>query len=249
MQFIEVGAKPETRKIAILQRAGNNPGLFWLGGFKSGMEGTKAVALDKLGEKLGLAVTRFDYSGHGRSQGEFENSTISLWLEDTIAAFAATKGEQIVIGSSMGGWLAFLLNRHLRQRGENRVKALVAIAPAIDMTKDLMLARFTPGELAALEKNGRVEQPSDYGDPYVLTKELITDGQRHLLFDQPIKTGCPVHILQGGNDSEVPPAHALKLVSFLLDDPVTLTMIPDGGHSLSRQQDLKALAGVIGAYL
>jgi len=249
MKFIEVGAKPETRKIALLQRKGNNPSLFWLGGFKSDMAGTKATALDKIGEKLGLGVTRFDYSGHGQSGGEFENATISLWLEEAIAAFAATKGEQIVIGSSMGAWLAFLLNRNLRKRGETRIKVLIAIAPAIDMTRDLMLANFTPGELAALEKNGRVEQPSSYGAPYVLTKELLKDGQRHLLFGQPIQTGCPVHILQGGHDQEVPVSHALKLVSHLLDDPVTLTLIPDGNHSLSRDRDIKMLEKAIVQYI
>jgi len=249
MKFIKVGARPETRKIALLQRAGDNPALFWLGGFKSDMGGTKATALDKIGEKLGLGVTRFDYFGHGQSAGEFENATISLWLEDAIAAFGATRGEQIVIGSSMGGWLAFLLNQYLRERGENRIRALIAIAPAIDMTEDLMLANFTPAELAALEKTGRVEQPSDYGEPYVLTKELLEDGQRHLLFDQPIKTGCPVHILQGGKDRDVPAAHALKLVAHLLSDPVTLTMIPNGDHSLSRKQDIAALERAITGYL
>jgi len=245
MKFIEVGAAPETRKIALSQRAGNNPSLFWLGGFKSDMAATKALALDKIGESLGLGVTRFDYSGSGQSEGRFENATISDWLEEAIAVFATTRGEQIVIGSSMGGWLAFLLNRHLRERGESRVKALITIAPAIDMTRDLMLANFTAAELAALAKGGRVIQPSDYEQPYVLTRKLITDGAQHLMFDAPIKTGCPVRILQGGRDQAVPVAHALKLVSYLLNDPVTLTLIPDGDHSLSRAGDLAVLERAI----
>lgn len=252
MKFIEVGAKPEIRKIALLQRPGNNPALFWLGGFKSDMKGTKATALDRIGEKLSLGVTRFDYSGHGQSGGEFENATISLWLEDAIAAFDTTRGEQIIVGSSMGAWLAFLLNRNLRKRGENRTRALLAIAPAIDMTRDLMLANFTAGELYDLEKDGRVEQPSDYGAPYVITKKLLEDGQRHLLFDQPgqpVQTGCKVHILQGGEDREVPVSHALKLVSHLPEDPVTLTLIPDGNHSLSRDSDLKMLEKAIVQYI
>ncbi|VAW21581.1 2-hydroxymuconic semialdehyde hydrolase [hydrothermal vent metagenome] len=249
MKFIEVGANRQVRKIACLQRSGGNPALFWLGGFKSDMRGTKASALDKIGQKLSLGVTRFDYSGHGQSDGEFENSTISLWLEEAIAVFEKTEGEQIVIGSSMGGWLAFLLNKYLHEHGQNRIRALITIAPAVDMTRDLMLARFTEDELGALEKNGRVEQPSDYGDPYVITRELIEDGQRHLLLDGPIKTGAPVHILQGGKDMDVPPAHALKLASCVLEDPLTLTLIPDGDHSLSRQQDIKALEVAITGYL
>ncbi len=248
MQFIEVGVQPKSRKIALVHARGSNPGLFWLGGFKSDLTGTKAVALDKIGQKLGLGVTRFDYSGHGQSQGEFESGTISLWLEEAVAVFDTTKGEQIVVGSSMGGWLAFLLNRYLRQRGEERIRALIVIAPAIDMTHDLMLANFTPVELEALEKNGRVIQPSDYEQPYVLTRQLIEDGERHLLFNAALKTGCPVRILQGGRDVAVPPSHALKLVSRLLDDPVTLSLIPDGDHSLSRTSDLKMLEQAIAEY-
>jgi len=245
MQFIEVGTQPKTRKIARVHTRGNTPGLFWLGGLKSDMSGTKAVALDKIGRGLGLGVTRFDYSGHGQSEGEFESGTISLWLEEAVAVFDTTKGEQIIVGSSMGGWLAFLLNRYLRQRGEERIKALIVIAPAIDMTHDLMLANFTAAELAMLEKNGRVEQPSDYEEPYVLTRELINDGERHLMFGAAITTGCPVRIVQGGRDIAVPPSHALKLVSHLLSAPVTLSLIPDGDHSLSRKQDLKMLERAI----
>lgn len=244
---IKLGEGDTARNIVFQTREGKAPGLFWLGGFKSDMEGSKAMALDALGDELGLAVTRFDYSGHGVSGGEFLDGTISRWLEEALAVFEQqTEGEQIVIGSSMGGWLALLLNKALRENGVARVKALVLIAPAVDMTEDLMRATFTDQELDDLDSKGRVEQPSDYSDePYVLTRDLIEDGARHLLFGKSIETGCPVAILQGGQDTDVPQAHALRLVSHLLHDPVTLTLIPDGDHRLSREEDLALLARTV----
>lgn len=244
---IKLGAGETVRSVAFQTREGRAPGLFWLGGFKSDMEGSKALTLDALGAELGLAVTRFDYSGHGVSGGDFLDGTISRWLDEALAVFEQqTESEQIVIGSSMGGWLALLLNRALRDKGAARVKALVLIAPAVDMTEDLMRATFTPREIEDLENKGRVEQPSDYSDePYVLTRNLIEDGAKHLLFGKSIETGCPVAILQGGQDTDVPQAHALKLVSHLLHDPVTLTLIPDGDHRLSREEDLERLKATV----
>ncbi len=245
MRFLSVGSGAQVRRIALEQREGKAPGLFWLGGFKSDMTGSKASALEMIGKKLGVGVTRFDYSGHGQSQGAFVEGTISAWLEEAVAVFRETSGPQILVGSSMGGWLAFLLNRHLRHMGVDQVKALVVIAPAVDMTEDLMRATFTLEELETLETQGRVEQPSDYGEPYILTKKLIEDGEKHLLFSDQLTTGCPVHILQGGRDQAVPVSHALKLVSHLLLDPVTLTLVPDGDHSLSRKQDIDLLERTI----
>jgi len=231
-----------TREIALRQRPGGTPGLFWLGGFKSDMEGSKALALDALAGEEGLAMTRFDYSGHGVSGGDFAEGTISRWLEEALAVFGETEGEQVVIGSSMGGWLALLLNKALRARGEGRVKALVLIAPATDMTEDLMRARFSAEEAASLVERGFVAQPSDYSDaPYVLTRGLIADGERHLLFGAPLRTHCPVAILQGGRDTDVPPDHALKLVSHIVSDPLTFTLVPEGDHRLSRPEDLALL--------
>lgn len=243
---LTVGTGSDAREIAMLRRPGAAPGLVWLGGFRSDMAGSKAEALDALGADKGLAVTRFDYSGHGVSGGDFLDGTISRWLEEALAVFDTTEGEQIVIGSSMGGWLALLLNRALRQRGIDRVRALVLIAPATDMTSDLMGDTFTDAELVSLRETGRVEQPSDYSpEPYVLTRALIEDGENHLLFGAPIRTHCPVAILQGGLDTDVPPAHALKLVSHLLADPVTFTLIPDGDHRLSREPDLELMRQTI----
>lgn len=239
---LTVGSGAEAREIAILTRPGGSPGLFWLGGFRSEMTGSKATALDALGVAEGFAVTRFDYSGHGQSGGDFLEGTISRWLEEALAVFATTSGPQIIIGSSMGGWLALLLNRALRQRGESRVRALILIAPAVDMTEDLIRDEFTPADYQALMARGVVEQPSQYSsEPYPITAKLIEDGVKHLLFAGVIETGCPVTILQGGKDVDVPQEHALKLVSHLLHDPVTLTLVPDGDHRLSRDQDLRLL--------
>lgn len=240
-EFIEA----EGRRIAIERRPGGSPGLFWLGGYRSDMAGTKASALDALGSRRGLAVTRFDYSGHGQSGGDYRDGTISRWLGDAEAAFGTTSGPQVVVGSSMGGWIALLLNRALRTAGENRVKALVLIAPAVDMTEDLMRGALKPRQLKALETQGLVALPSAYGEPDVITQALIEDGARHLMFGRPIETGCPVTILQGGKDTDVPRSHAQKLVSHLLSDPVTFTLIPDGDHRLSREQDLRALEAAV----
>jgi len=258
---INVGEAQNIRQIAILHSTSKSKqttsksknksaGLFWLGGFKSDMLGSKANYLNEFGQKNGLEVTRFDYSGHGKSSGEFVNGTISDWLEEAKAVFEQTSGEQIIIGSSMGGWLALLLNKALRKKNENRIKAIILIAPAIDMTKDLMEDRFSDKEIAELNQTGLIEKPSDYDEPYILTKQLIDDGEKHLLFSNvSIITNCPIHILQGGLDKDVPLAHALKLVSYLNMDEVNFTLIPDGGHSLSRAQDLAKLGEVINSFL
>jgi pimeloyl-ACP methyl ester carboxylesterase len=245
-QELLVGEGRAARRIAVLSRPGGSPGLFWLGGFRSDMTGGKATALDSLGAEDGLAVTRFDYSGHGQSGGDFFDGTIGRWLEEALAVFATTRGPQVVVGSSMGGWLALLLNRVLRERGVGRIRALILIAPAVDMTEELMRPEFTPADLETLARQGYVEQPSDYSDePYPITARLIEDGREHLLFGGPIETGCPVTILQGGKDTDVPPAHALRLVSHLLHDPVTLTLVPDGDHRLSRESDLALLRAAV----
>jgi len=243
---ITVGTGAEARPIAVMQRRGAAPGLFWLNGFKSEMTGSKAMALDAYGERHGIAVTRFDYSGHGRSGGDFLDGTVSRWLEEALAVFALTEGPQVVLGSSLGGWLALLLNRALRQRGETRVKALILVAPAVDATRDLMPKRFSEADRHALTERGYAEVPSAYSpEPYIYTRRLLEDGETQLMFDTVIETGCPVTILQGGKDPDVPQEHALKLVSHLLHDPVTLTLIPDGDHRLSRPEDLVRLEDAV----
>ena len=242
---IPVGTGPDARDIAVSQRSGGGPGIFWLGGFRSDMIGSKAMALDAFGAEHGLAVTRFDYSGHGVSGGAFDDGTISRWLDEAEAVFATTTGPQIIVGSSMGGWLALLLARALLKRGRP-AHGLVLIAPAPDMTHELMLPGFTPAEHESLQNNGYVDQPSEYSEtPYRITRALIEDGVQHLLFGGVIETGCPVVILQGGKDVDVPQAHAIKLVTHILHDPVTLTLIPDGDHRLSRDEDLARLKDAV----
>lgn len=142
-EYLEVGTGTDSRRIAMLRRPGKAPGIFWLGGYRSEMTGSKATALDDFGSTHGLAVTRLDYSGHGQSGGDFLDGTISRWLEESLAVFALTDGPQVVVGSSMGGWLALLLARHMHRLGSDRVKALVLIAPAVDMTEELMMKGFS----------------------------------------------------------------------------------------------------------
>jgi pimeloyl-ACP methyl ester carboxylesterase len=220
-----------------------------MGGFRSDMTGSKAMALDQFGQTHGLAVTRFDYSGHGQSGGDFNLGTISRWLEESLGVFESTTGRQIVIGSSMGGWLALLLIRALRQKGIERVIGLVLIAPATDMT-ELMLAQMPKKYRKLLDRHGFVEEPSEYSaEPYRITKTLIEDGTQHLLFGRAIETGCPVTILQGARDKDVPKEHALKLVQHLVNDPVTFTLVPDGEHRMSRPQDLALLERAVEAML
>ena len=250
---ITIGEGDEARDIAILSRSGTTPGLFWLGGFASDMMGTKAEALDAFAGKKGLAFTRFDYSGHGQSGGRFEDGTISRWLEESLAVFDRTEGPQIVIGSSMGGWLALLLAKVGRERavgGDSRIAGLVLLAPAVDMTRALMWAEMSGAEQQAVMEQGFVRSPSDY-DPegYLITRALIEDGDRHLFGDELIETGCPIHILQGVQDTDVPWQHASQLVSSLASDDVVLTLIKDGDHRLSRTEDIVRLEAAIGGIL
>jgi len=244
-EFIEVGNENAQRRIAILRQDGDNPGLFWLGGFKSDMEGSKAIAIAEFGAHEGLQVTRFDYSGHSKSSGSFSDGTIGLWLEEALAVFERTSGQQIIVGSSMGGWLALLLNNILQRREDSRVKAIILIAPAVDMSDELMEKKFNEEQLSALKKDGYIEQPSEYDEPYIITKKLIEEGKNHLLFGKPIVANCPVYILQGALDKAVPVAHSLKLLSHMMLDPVFFTLVPDGDHSLSRKKDLDLLRATI----
>lgn len=256
-QHQEIGNGPLQRKIAYRHRPAthtdNKPGLFWLGGFKSDMDGSKALAIDDYARDNSLSFTRFDYSGHGQSGGNFLDGTISRWLEEAeaiVKATAKTGERRILIGSSMGGWIALLLAQKLRQSDDLPVHGLVLIAPAVDMTADLMWDKMPDAVRATLMKDGRIEKPSDYSDePYILTRDLIEDGRQHLFGTDIIEMGCPVHILQGGLDTDVPPAHALKLASQLPLDDVVLSMIPGGDHRLSRPEDLQRLTRSIDTLL
>ena len=195
---------------------------------------------------------RFDYSGHGGSGGRFEDGTVSLWLEEAEAVMDAfADGPQIVVGSSMGGWMALLLAKRLRERGyTNRLAGMVLIAPAVDMTKDLMSDGFGEAEQRALDEQGFCARPSSYsGEPYVITRALIEDGERHLFGNRPIETGCPVHVIQGMRDPDVPWQHATALMERLAFDDAVLTLVRDGDHRLSRPEDIERLLRAVEAML
>ncbi len=240
-------------KIAVRHRPGRAPGAVWLGGYRSDMAGTKAERLDRWAEESGHGFTRHDYSGHGESGGEFADGTISKWLSQSLAVFRRfTEGPQILVGSSMGAWIALRMVQELATSGESaRVCGLLLLAPAPDFTAELMEPQLTPAQRQALEEQGYFEEPSEYSDePNVYTRALIEDGRANRVLTGTIDTRCPVHILQGMADPDVPFAHALKLVEHLPADDVTLSLIRDGDHRLSRPQDLdmivRALDGLVG---
>jgi pimeloyl-ACP methyl ester carboxylesterase len=248
--FVEVGSGADIRKIAVRARAGAPPGLMWLGGFKSDMQGTKALALDGWAAEHGRACVRFDYSGHGTSEGAFADGTIGRWLEESVAVFDRfCSGPQIAIGSSMGGWMALLLARALAQRKAQvpaaTLAGLVLIAPAPDFTEELMWKSFSPEIRAEIETKGVWLRPSEYGEPYPITRRLIEEGRNHLLLGSAIEVGCPVRILQGAKDPDVPWQHALALAHRLPSDDVVLTMIQDGDHRLSRPQDIARIIAAV----
>jgi pimeloyl-ACP methyl ester carboxylesterase len=249
-QSVTVGQGAQARSIAVLSREGKGPPVVWLGGFKSDMRATKATSLDEWADRNGRAFLRFDYSGHGESGGAFEDGTISRWLEDALGVIERfVKERPIFIGSSMGGWISLLAARHLMEKRPDLAPVgIVLIAPAVDMTERLMWDRFPEDLKRVVEETGVYHRPSAYSEePYPITKALIEDGRTHLLLGQPILTGCPVNILQGMEDPDVPWSHALQLVEHLPGDSVSLTLIKDGDHRLSRPEDIERLIAAVEA--
>jgi pimeloyl-ACP methyl ester carboxylesterase len=246
-QFLEVGAVARHRRIAWRRRGGKGPALLWLSGFLSDMGSTKATFVEEWAAEQGLAMMRFDYSGHGLSEGDLVHATIGDWLEESIAVWELMgEGPRIVIGSSMGGWIALLLARHLARAGRGRELAgLVLIAPAFDMTETLMWRELPQAAKDEIERNGATYVPSAYGDPYPITRHLIEEGRSHLIEGHPFDPGCPVRILQGMHDPDVPWRHALALVDLLAGADVELTLIKGGDHRLSAPQDLQRLTATI----
>ncbi len=251
-QFVTVGAEGSRRRIACLTAPAREPGgagIVWLIGLKSDMVSTKAVALAEWTAARGLGFTRFDYSGHGRSEGRFEDATIGDWLEEAEAVLTQlTSGPQVLVGSSTGGHVALvLLQRLLRERPAEaaRVKGLVLIAPAWDLTEELMWKQFPPEARRDLMEKGVYHQPSEYGEPYAITRTFIEEGRRHLIAAEPFDPGRPVLVLQGLQDQAVPAAHARRLAEVLKGGHVEITEVPDGEHRLSRPEDLEKLYGLI----
>ncbi|KYK46752.1 alpha/beta hydrolase [Bradyrhizobium diversitatis] len=249
LDFTDVGEGPSARRIAVRSRRGQGPGLVWLGGFNSDMQGSKALALDAFARDHSRAMVRFDYSGHGESGGDFADGTIGRWLEESVAVFERfCDGPQVLIGSSMGGWIALLLAREIKKRpGKASLAGLVLIAPAPDFTEELMWKNFSPAVKKEIETKGVWMRPSDYGDgsPYPITRNLIEEGRNHLVLGSAIDLGCPVRILQGAKDPDVPWQHAFALTHRLPADDVVLTMIQDGDHRLSRPQDIARILAAV----
>lgn len=238
-------ALPNNVKIAYHQRPGRQPGIVFLGGFMSDMTGTKALALEEFAVARGQAFLRFDYQGHGASSGAFQEGTIGQWANDAVAVIdALTEGPQILVGSSMGGWIMMLA----ALARPARVAGLVGIAAAPDFTEDLMWPAFTPEIRQTLERDGVYFAPSDYGDaPYPITLQLITDGRAHLLLRAPLNIPVPVRLLQGMCDPDVPYQHAFKIIEALQEGNVEAVFIKDGDHRLSRDRDLALLTRTVAA--
>jgi pimeloyl-ACP methyl ester carboxylesterase len=253
-EFLHIGMGEDARNIAFLHRPATSqpdaPTLVWLGGYRSDMTGTKAVELDRFAAENGLACLRLDYSGHGASGGDFNKGTISRWLEEALAVVRAKASSRVVlVGSSMGGWIALRMIEELRKAGGGpSVAGLVLIAPAPDFTQELIEPSLSDAEKTSLAERGYFEEHSDYSpEPNIFTRALMEDGKQNRVLTGIITTGCPVHVLQGMRDPDVPYQHALKLIEHLPSDDVVLTLIRDGDHRLSRPQDIERMLAAVKA--
>ena len=234
--------RPDGETLAWRRVEGGSPTVVWLGGFRSDMGGTKAEALAQAMAARGLGYLRFDYFAHGESSGRWDAATIGRWREDALAVIdALTEGPLVLVGSSMGGWMACLA---ALARPE-RVTALVLIAPAPDFTEALMRPALTPEALRELELNGSWMAPSEYGAPYAITRRFLDEGRDWLILRDWVAIDVPVRVLQGGRDPDVPWGHALELAERLRSDDVVFTLIKDGAHRLSRPQDLERLIAAV----
>ena len=234
---------PEGRRIAYRRTDGAGPGIVFLGGFKSDMTGTKAVFLEEWARSEGRAFLRFDYSGHGESSEAFEDGSIGDWAADAMAAIGTlTDGPQVLVGSSMGGWISLLVARAMPER----VAGLVTIAAAPDFTEDSMWAGFSEAQKAVLETAGRIELPSDYSDePYVITRRLIEDGRENLVLRARLSLPFPVRFLQGTADEDVDQSVALRLLDHAAGDDMRLTLVKGADHRFSTPECLEIILGGI----
>ena len=230
------------RRIAYHQTPGSGPGLVFLGGLKSDMEGTKAIHLEAKAQAHGRAFLRFDYSGHGESSGEFTDGCIGDWAEDAQAAITElTDGPQILIGSSMGGWISLLMARRI----PDRIVGLVGIAAAPDFTEDSMWAGFTPEQRDTLARDGRVALPSDYGEPYIITQRMIEDGRNQLVLRDPLPLPFPTRFLQGTADDDVDQSVALNLLAHATGDDIRLTLVRGADHRFSSPECLALIVAAV----
>lgn len=238
---------PQGRRIAFEHHTGQGPGVVFLGGFKSDMRGSKAEHLAQWAARTGRAFLRFDYSGHGESSGAFEDGTIGDWAADAMAAITAlTDGPQVLVGSSMGGWISLLVARAMPER----VAGLVGIAAAPDFTEDGYWAAATPAQREALLRDGRWELPSEYSDaPYVITRHLIEDGRNHLVLRSPLALPFPVRLLQGTADPDVPMDWALRLLDHAQSPDLHLTLVKGADHRFSTPECLGLIEAAIAEVL
>lgn len=234
---------PQGRRIAYHHVVGRRPGVVFLGGFRSDMEGTKALHLEAWARRQGRAFLRMDYSGHGQSSGAFEEGCIGDWRDDAAAVLdTLTEGPQVLAGSSMGGWIALLLAR----AQPHRVAGLVGIAAAPDFTEDGMWAALSEAERETLMRKGRLERPSDYSDaPEVITRRLIEDGRENLVLREPLPLPFPVRLLQGTADTDVPVDWAMRLMGHADGPDVRLTLVKDADHRFSTPACLRLIETAI----
>jgi pimeloyl-ACP methyl ester carboxylesterase len=251
--FMEIGQGVHGRRIAYRFDAGASddvPVIVWLSGFLSDMASTKVVFLSEWAAQKGYAMLRFDYSGHGVSGGDIEKASTGAWLEEAQAMMALVGARPVIlVGSSLGGWISLLLARQLAETGDARLKGLVLIAPAWDMTEKLMWEKMSEGSRSTVMTEGVYYAPSNYDDPYPITKILIEEGRNHLLADGDVPVNAPVRILQGMRDEDVPWEHSAALVDLLATDDVELTLVKSAGHRLSEPEDLQRLARTIEALI
>ncbi|MEM9788352.1 MAG: alpha/beta hydrolase [Pseudomonadota bacterium] len=220
---------PKGRRIAYHLTDGTGPTVVFLGGFKSDMGGTKAIFLEKWARDSGRAYLRFDYSGHGESGEEFANGCIGDWFEDACAAIGLLAGNVILVGSSMGGWISLLVARQMPER----LAGIITIAAAPDFTEDSMWAGFSDAQKTELAEKGQVALPSDYGEPYVITKRLIEEGRQRLVLRDPLSLPFPVRFLQGTADADVDMSVALRLLDHAQGPDMRLTLVDGADHRFS----------------
>jgi pimeloyl-ACP methyl ester carboxylesterase len=247
-QFLEVEGRGGRRRIAFRARPGAGPAVVWFGGFRSDMTSTKAARIDAWCAEAGRAMVRMDYGGHGESDGRFRDFVFSDWIADAGTVLdRVVSGPAVIVGSSMGGWIATLIARRRMEAGAGgSIAGLVLIAPACDFTEELMWPQFPDEVKAQILESGAFDLPSAYApEPTPITRALIDDGRRNRVFGETFRVGCPVHILQGMQDPDVPWSHALRLVEHLPLDPVTVTLINDGDHRLSREEDIARLLSAV----
>lgn len=232
--------------IAYHRLAGASPGIIFLGGFRSDMTGVKATALEDFCKERGQAFIRFDYRGHGQSSAKFEECTLSTWLEDALLVLTKlAKGPQIIVGSSMGGWLSLLL----AIQKPRRIEGIIGIAAAPDFTEHLIWDKLTDKQKKQLKDDGKILVPSDYGDPYPITADLILDGREHLILHRDIPVYCPIRLLHGMKDDDVPWEVSMAINEKVGSSDVKTILIDNGTHRLSEPDDIRKLLSVTGKLL